>query len=176
MSAVRPRTADDLSPAELATAAIDMDLVLEREPQLGDNGFKQWDAPSTRAERAAEFLRWREDMREPKSLAQFMAARGWLKQFRKIKALNRGGTSYGLKHCAEDDIGYVTNGVFIAAAIAEGFTVRRAEHDSPNAWLNISTEAWRHVERGRDERRRLAAGDRSCYHPSSHAEIAARSA
>ena len=38
---MRPRTEDDYSPAELATAAIDMDRVLEREPHLSDNGFKQ---------------------------------------------------------------------------------------------------------------------------------------
>ena len=151
MSAIRPRNADDLTPAELATAAIDMDRVLEREPQLSDNGFKRFDRHRARVEQDADFLKWREDLREPRSLARFMAARGWLRRFGKIRALNRRGTSYGLKHCAEDDIGYVTNGVFIAAAIAEGFTVRRAESGSPNAWLNISTEAWRHVER---ERRR----------------------
>jgi hypothetical protein len=92
-------------------------------------------------------------MRAPRSLAQFMAARGWLRRFSKIRALNRRGTSYGLKHCAEDDIGYVTNGVFIAAAITEGFNVRRV---GPNAWFNISTEAWRYVERNRDEQRRRA--------------------
>jgi hypothetical protein len=39
--------------------------------------------------------------------------------------INKCGTSYGLKHWAEDSIGNVTNGVFIAAAIVEGFTVRR---------------------------------------------------
>ena len=61
-----------------------------------------------------------------------------------------------MKHIAEDDIGYVTNGVFSADAIAEGFTVRRAEPGSLNAWFNISTEAWRHVERDRDEQRRRA--------------------
>jgi hypothetical protein len=108
------------------------------------------------AEHEAEFNRWREDMRTPRSLAQFMAARGWLRQFSKIKAPNKCGTSYGLKHCAEDDIGYTTNGCFIAAAIAEGFAVRRTDYDSPNAWFNISTEAWRHVERGREERRRFS--------------------
>ena len=57
---------------------------------------------------------------------------------------------------AEDEIGYSANGCFIAAAIAEGFAVRRTDYDSPNAWFNISTEAWRHVERGREERRRFS--------------------
>jgi hypothetical protein len=71
-----------------------------------------------------------------------MAARQWLSQFGRIKALNRRGTSCGLKHVAEHDIGYITNGAFIAAAIAEGFTVQRAD-DGPNACFNISTKAWR---------------------------------
>jgi hypothetical protein len=50
----------------------------------------------------------------------------------------------------------VTNGVFIAAAIAEGFTVRRADYNSPNVWFNISTEAWLQVDRNREEQRRRA--------------------
>jgi hypothetical protein len=157
MSIIRPRNADDLTPAELASAAIDMDRVLEREPQLGDFGFGVWDPRSkTPEERIADLRLNRDLIRAPRSLAQFMAARGWLRQFCKIKALNRRGTSYGLKHDAEDDIGYVTNGCFIAAAIAEGFTVRRSQPDSPNAWFNISTEAWRYIERNRAEQRRRA--------------------
>jgi hypothetical protein len=156
MNSVKPRTADDLTPAELAAAAIDMERVLEREPLLSDNGFKQLRGRRSQAEHEAQFIRWGEDMREPRSLAQFTAARGWLGQFSKTKALNRRGTSYGLKHCAADDIGYTTNGTFIGAAIAEGFTVRCVEFGSPNAWFNISTGAWRHTERGREERRRLA--------------------
>jgi hypothetical protein len=120
MRTVRPRDVDDLTPAELAAAAIDMDRVLEREPLLSDNGFKQLRGRLRLAEHNAQFLKWREDMRQPRFLAQFMAARGWLRQFGKVKAPNRLETSYGLKHWAEDDIGYVTNGVFIAAAIAEG--------------------------------------------------------
>ena len=87
MSAIRPRNADDLTPAELVTAAIDMDLVLEREPQLGDFGFGV--SSKTPEERAADLLRNRDLIREPRSLAQFMAARGWLRQFGKIRALNR---------------------------------------------------------------------------------------
>jgi hypothetical protein len=157
MSTVRPRSADDLTPAELATAAIDMDRVLEREPQLGDGGFSTYERNKTSEDRAADLRRQRESTRAPRSLAQFVAARGWLRQFSKTEALNRRGTSYGLKHFAEDDIGYVTNGVFIAAAIAEGFTVRRTESGSPNAWLNISTEAWRRTDRKREVARRRAA-------------------
>ena len=82
MSAIRPRNADDLTPAESATAAIDMDLVLEREPQLGDFGFGVY--AKTPEERAADLLRNRDLIREPRSLAQVMAASpafGWRNTF-----------------------------------------------------------------------------------------------
>ena len=88
---VRPRTEDDLTPAELAAAAIDMDRVLEREPQLGDFGFGVWDSRrKTRAERTAELRRDRESMLEPRSLAEFTAAREWLRRFKKIKTSQPG--------------------------------------------------------------------------------------
>ena len=66
----------------------------------------------------------------------------WLRGQTKRKTLNKSGTSYGLKHVAERDVGYITNGVFIAAAVAEGFRVVRIR-ETPNAWLNISMAAWR---------------------------------
>ena len=80
------RTADDYSPAELVAAAAAMDRVLKCEPLLGDFGFGMY-APRRKApeQRAAELYRDRESIREPRSLAQFLAARGWLRQFDKIK-------------------------------------------------------------------------------------------
>ena len=78
----------------------------------------------------------------PRSLAAFVKAREWLGRQRKIKTINKSGISYGLKNVSEKDIGYLTNGVFIAAAIAEGFRVVRDGNDSPNACLNISKTAW----------------------------------
>jgi hypothetical protein len=54
-------------------------------------------------------------------------------------AADRRGSS---KPIAEHDIGYVTNGVFIAAAIAEGFSVRRI-NNTPNAMFNISSAGWK---------------------------------
>jgi hypothetical protein len=141
----------DLTPDELAAAARDMEGVLNAEPRLNDYGFGVHDDPSkTPDELMTMFQKYRDDIREPCSLAQFMAARGWLRQFPKTKQLNKRAGSYSLKHVAEHDIGYVTNGVFIAAAIAEGFMVRRIwrwdDTDNPNAWFNISRTAWRAVE------------------------------
>jgi hypothetical protein len=63
--------------------------------------------------------------------------------FQEVKRVNRRrGTSYGLKHVAEREIGYITNGVPIAAAKAEGFVVRRIVR-TPNARIGISSAAWK---------------------------------
>lgn len=119
-----------------------MARILKREPQLGDFGFGVCDPRrKTRNQCAAELKRNREWIRAPGSLVDFMAARRWLSRFDKIKTLNQRGTSYGLKHVAAYDIGYTTNGVFIAAAIAEGFRVQR-DGNGPNALFNISVRAW----------------------------------
>jgi len=135
-----------LSPTQeqIAAAAGDMARILEREPELGDFGFGVFGPRrKTPAERAAELAQNREWMMAPRSLVQFLAARAWLRRFAKTKGINRrAGSSYGLKHVAEYTIGYLTNGVFIAAAIAEDFQVHRIGA-GPNAWFNISATAWR---------------------------------
>jgi hypothetical protein len=134
----------ELRKVRRVTAAADMERVLEQEPQLNDFGFGAHDPRSlTPEERAAYVAKNREFIRAPRSLAQFLAARRWLARFAKLKSLNTRGSSYGLKHVAAHDIGYVTNGVFIAAAIAQCFRVRRIRLDSPNAWFNIASAAWR---------------------------------
>jgi hypothetical protein len=138
----RPAVETDFTPDQIAAAAAAMDRVLEQEPELSDFGYGFSGAEKTPEERRARFETNRQSIREPRSLAQFLTAREWLRQFAKIKSLNKRGISYGLKHVAAHDMGYCTNGVFIAAAIAEGFRVRR-EGRSPNAVFNISTAAWR---------------------------------
>jgi hypothetical protein len=144
--------------ARMESAAADMAAVLDRELELGDFGFAVFDPRSkTPEERAVELGRQREAICEPDALAQFTAARFWLGHFAKIKAPNPRGTSYGLKHIAERDIGYTTNGVFIAAALAEGFSVRRVG-DSPNALFNISTKAWAPPARYDGGKERVDAG------------------
>ena len=53
-------------------------------------------------------------------------------------------SSYGLKHQCESDVGYVTNGSFIAAALLAGFPhVLRS--GSPNVWFGMSRLSWRHA-------------------------------
>jgi hypothetical protein len=155
MTKPSPASEADLTQDELSAAAADMELVLAAEPNLSDFGFGASNIRKMTAEERVAFVQEnRARIRLPRSLAQFMAARQWLAQFGKLKALNRSGSSYGLKHVAGHDIGYVTNGVFIAAAIAEGFIVRRIwsvnDTANPNAWFNISSAAWRRREQPED--------------------------
>ncbi len=106
-----------------------MKSIMRKIPHLTDFGFEN---PSSDKKRFAEN---RDKMLEPRSLGQFLVACDWWAQRRKTLVVNpRAGSSYGLKHFAAREIGYVTNGIFIAAAIAEGF---RYKEDGPNAHFNI---------------------------------------
>jgi hypothetical protein len=142
--------------ATIKAAAKQVARILAREPELGSFGFGVYDASNKPPQqRAEELQRDRATMLDDYHLSQFIVAREWLAQFPKTKAPNKTGTSYGLKHVPEDEIGHVSNGVFIAAAIAAGFTVCRIG-DGPNAWLNISTAAWRASHGGPPDAARLA--------------------
>jgi hypothetical protein len=92
----------------------------------------------------AERLRQRAEMLEPNSLQAFAAARVWLRQWSKTKGFCRHGSSYNVKHIAEPQVGYSTNGVFVAAALAEGFQIKagKAWPTGLNVRFNISARAW----------------------------------
>lgn len=70
----------------------------------------------------------------------------WLSRINKIKTINTKHTSYRYKHIVENDIGYITNGEFIAAAIIAGFKPAFTTH-GPNASFNMSAKDWLREER-----------------------------
>lgn len=74
------------------------------------------------------------------STEEFEKACLWLKKINKIKTINRDRSSYSLKHLAEDEIGYISNGTFIAAAINCGFDFKTYEM-SPNVTFNMSEKS-----------------------------------
>lgn len=117
-----------------------IERVMAQEPFLTRSGFfcgLSW----PREVREATFRKMREDMPSPRLIDQFEQSCEWLKRWPRTKNVNlRAGTSYGLKHEAEKGVGYVQNGMFIAAAIACGFKVKR-EGFTPNASMNISALA-----------------------------------
>jgi hypothetical protein len=117
----------------------EIERIIAEYPELTDHGFGTYkDRRLSPEQRQENFRIDRALMFHPDSIDGFSKARAWLRQWPKTKHPNTSGTSYGLKHVAEHDIGYVTNGMFIAAAIAEGFTIKR---DGPNARLNITKDA-----------------------------------
>ncbi|MDP1660762.1 MAG: hypothetical protein Q8L55_02505 [Phycisphaerales bacterium] len=63
----------------------------------------------------------------------------WLAFVARRKTVNPFRSSYGFKHMAELEIGYVTNGVFVAAALHLGFAWK--DTYTVNCLLGIS-EAW----------------------------------
>ncbi len=151
-SAVNPPHADDAprSRAEFtypATEVIRERLrhVLAAHPHLTNNGIGLYGHPNPAASDPA-LVEDRLAMLDDDACRQFARAEAYLSRHARTVNINsRVGTSYGLKHRAETWFGahfegepYISNGMFIAAAIDLGFEVKRADRNSPNVHLNIS--------------------------------------
>jgi hypothetical protein len=110
--------------------------ILSEHPTLNDFGFglfaaHQRESPSKQAEILADNRR-----QLVESVNRIEATCQWIDaHLVSRKTINPHHSSYGLKHVAEKEIGYITNGVFIAAMIACGY---RLSVDGPNAWFNVS--------------------------------------
>lgn len=64
----------------------------------------------------------------------------WLADLKPTKYVSGIYGSYGLKHIAEEEIGYITNGVFIASAVHCGFPFQ-PYRNSPNVAFGISAKS-----------------------------------
>lgn len=117
----------------------DLASIMEMYPTLNDFGFG---VPlNTRNIYRESYLR--ESRRSLQNSDQeFIKVCEWLSQIKITKAINTKHTSYGLKHIAEKEVGYITNGLFIAAAIHSGF---RIEISGPNARFNMSEKSIQEV-------------------------------
>lgn len=72
---------------------------------------------------------------------EFIRALSWLERVPKRKTFNPYNSSYGIKEAAEKwTADYISNGVFIAAAIHAGFRVAQI-FGTPNAEIGIATSA-----------------------------------
>jgi hypothetical protein len=129
-------------PDDPVASAADMREALEILPDLTITGFGlegdyvngRWVRPvcpeTFQAQRDAMFL--------PEVLSAFESARAWLRPYCKTRACRV--SARALKHDAARDIDYVTAGLFIAAAVAEGFKVRRCKIGS-DGLINIDEGA-----------------------------------
>jgi hypothetical protein len=98
------------------------------------------------------------DFADPSAFDQETIARvrEWLASAPKIRTVNAGYYSYGLKHVAEEALGqYVANGECIAACILSGFGVQQesCRLGSMNAMIGISRR-WVKEQIAESKRRR----------------------
>lgn len=101
--------------------------VMEQHPDLGVSGFGKNDIPLSPDDR----LR----MLNERSVDEFIRSCQFIDACERYKT-NRGHTSYGLKHDAERKAGgYITNGMFIAAALH--MKVNVVERRGPNLVLGL---------------------------------------
>lgn len=116
--------------------------ILDIEPNLTDfgMGIYEFGLNMTPEERKTKFIEKQNSLLN--NVEQFQKACQWLSTKDKINSINQKHNSYGLKHLAEKEIGYITNGIFIAAAIHCGFKVKKFD-DSPNVCINISEKSLR---------------------------------
>lgn len=111
-----------------------MDEVMREHPRLSSFGigvFQPW--LKTAGQRRAELAVGRDELAA--SVVKVMETAVWLRDsITPIRTPTAG--SYGVKHAMEQATGrYVTNGVFIAAALIGGYTFR---YDQPNVMFGMS--------------------------------------
>jgi hypothetical protein len=116
--------------------------ILAAHEDLGANGWKFRDIGEDQKESDARHAESRRRAFD-EDIEQFEHAREFLSRLTRRKTVWRRATSYGWKHQAEHYFTasghhqYISNGMFIAAAIDLGFVVERIPN-SPNCFLNIS--------------------------------------
>lgn len=123
----------------------DIQRIMDEVPGLNDFGIGVYDQRRKKPEeREKELAEGRAHLL--KSVDACNKVCQWLGQIDKIKTINDRHSSYGLKHVAEEDIGYITNGVFITAAIHCGFPYR-IKPGRPNVEFGMSEKSIKAVMR-----------------------------
>lgn len=116
--------------------------------------FDQFRRESRGEDVAAKFQHERDEMLTMPSLGQFAFCCEWLRGVERTKNINTRFNSYGHKHRVEGFYGvYISNGMFIAAAIHLEFLVRRDSPHSPNCCINVSARSIKAMDAEADRRR-----------------------
>ena len=124
------------SPVELHLA-----ITMAKEPFLTDFGIGLYEEARKlpKEQREAKLREERKTLR--KSVDAVWRTVDWLREnIQPIKTINTKHSSYGLKHVAEKDVGYITNGVFIAAAMIAGYPYK-IEYGSPSPYFGMSEKS-----------------------------------
>jgi len=97
-----------------------MENILIQHLELCGNGWRKKSIPPK------EFKEDRDWMLSDEAIDQLIHACHWVALMKPIESINREVTSYHLKHMAEHYFKtYITNGVFIAAALHYGYQYKR---------------------------------------------------
>lgn len=134
-------------------------ITMKKVPLLNDFGIGVYGGHRglPKAERDAIFAKNRNVLRE--SVDSVSKTVEWLRaKIEPIKTLNTKHTSYGYKHLAEKDVGYITNGVFIAAAIIVGYPYK-IDEGSPNVIFGMSERSVKEVTSGLRSNRSTSLGN-----------------
>lgn len=123
-------------------------VVMTEEPLLNDFGIGLYSGHrrKPREERMRILAEDRQRLRDSLDDVEWTAE--WLRSnVEPIKTINRRRSSYGLKHIAEKHSprGYLTNGVFIAAAMVAEYPFRIT--DSPNPQFGMSEKSIKRLSR-----------------------------
>lgn len=125
--------------------------VLVEHPNLTAYGFENpvKTDPNEMQARIAELRR---------SEAAFDAACVWIREHLPPTPRSRGYySSYYLKHIAEAEIGYIINGLFIAAMIHCGHRFRQPGNGNPNAYFPLHKRKMKALDQRRDRIRQERA-------------------
>jgi hypothetical protein len=122
----------------MAMTQADIQRIMDKHPELNDFGIGVYDDKQSPAERAETLAKEKSRLLESVDACNRVCE--WLRGIERIKSINWDQSSYGLKHLAERDSEYCTNGVFITAAIHSGFPYR-IKSDSPNVWFGMSAKS-----------------------------------
>lgn len=116
----------------------DIEAVIALVPQLNDHGIGIYFGfrSKSKSERDEIFARDQAELLQSEVACTKVCE--WLATKVRIATVNDRHSSYGLKHMMQRETGfYVTNGIFIAAAIHSGF-VYKVYPGSPNVCFGIS--------------------------------------
>ncbi len=116
----------------------DFRKLLDRYPRLNAGGAtRPVRKNALRVVLAEEFRRDRKELEG--SFEKVVEVVEWLRKNTVKQSRFSRSTSYGLKHAAERDLGYVTNGVFIAAALLCGYKIEKGAY-KPRLNLRLTEE------------------------------------
>lgn len=130
----------------------DIQRIIDDVPELNDFGVGVYDdQKKTPEERTENLNAGKVDLLKSVDACNKLCK--WMADVERVGSINeRIGSSYHLKHIAEAEVGYVTNGAFITAAIFCGFRYR-IEPGSPNVYFGMSGRSIKAIQKRIEERK-----------------------